>query len=70
MILHSKAILGSGTTCANEMNFVVYHATSAGSIARPVGQQSSTLPLYHGCLHDGDGGECDVDKNDYVDGFC
>ena len=26
------------------------HAPGAGSIARPVGQQSRALPLYHGCL--------------------
>ena len=37
------------TTWANEMNFVMNHAPGAGSIARPVGQQSSALPLYHGC---------------------
>ena len=30
------------------MNFVMNHAPGAGSIARPVDQQSSTLPLYHG----------------------
>ena len=32
---------------ANEMNFVMNHAPGAGSIARPVDQQSSALPLYH-----------------------
>ena len=31
------------------MNFVINHASGAGSFARPVGQQSSTLPLYHRC---------------------
>ena len=34
---------------ANEMNFVVNHTHGAGSIARPVAQQSRALPLYHGC---------------------
>ena len=33
------------------MNFVRNHAPGAGSIARPVGQQSSDLPLYLGCLY-------------------
>ena len=32
----------------NEMNFVMNHALGAGLIGRPVDQQSSTLPLYHG----------------------
>ena len=36
-------------TWANEMNFVMNHAPGAGSIVRPVDQQSSVLPLYHGC---------------------
>ena len=31
------------------MNFVMIHAPGAGSIAQPVNQQSSMLPLYHGC---------------------
>ena len=31
------------------MNFIVKHAPSAGSIARPVDQQSSALPLHYGC---------------------
>ena len=33
------------------MNFVMNHAPGAGSIARPVDQQSSAIPraLYHGC---------------------
>ena len=39
----------AGTTWANEMNFVMNHATGAGSIARPVDQLSSVMPLYHGC---------------------
>ena len=43
-----KAIAGPGTTWANELNFVLNHAPGAGSIARPVDQQSSALPLYHG----------------------
>ena len=34
----------------NEMNFAMNHAPATGSIARPVGQQSSALPLYHECL--------------------
>ena len=33
----------------NQMNFVMNHAPGAGSIAQPVDQQSSALPLYHGC---------------------
>ena len=33
------------------MNFVMNHATGAGSIARPVDQQSSALPPYHGCYY-------------------
>ena len=40
---------GLGTTWANEMNFDVNHAPGAGLIARPVDQQSSVLPLCHGC---------------------
>ena len=44
-----KAILG-WRTWANEINFIMNRAPDAGSIARPVGQQSSALPLYHGCL--------------------
>ena len=31
------------------MNFVTNHAPDAGSIARPVDQQSSALPLCYGC---------------------
>ena len=31
---------------ANEMNIAMNHAPGAGSIARPVDQQSSALPLY------------------------
>ena len=49
MILHCKAV-GPETTWAYEMNFVGNHAPGAGSLDRPVGQQSSALPLYHGCL--------------------
>ena len=33
---------------ANEMNFVMNHAPSAGSIARLVDQQSNALPLCYG----------------------
>ena len=31
-----------------EMNFVMHHSPGAGSIARPVDEQSSALPLYQG----------------------
>ena len=31
------------------MNFVMNHAPNAGSIVRPVDQQSRAIPLYHGC---------------------
>ena len=45
-------LLGLGQP-ANEMNFVLNYAPGRGSIDRPVGQQASALPLYHGCLpHD------------------
>ena len=40
---------GPDTTWANDINSVMNHAPGAGSIARPVDQRSSTLPLYHGC---------------------
>ena len=40
---------GPGTTLAIEMNFVMNHAPGAGSLASPVDQQSSMLPLCHGC---------------------
>ena len=43
-----KVTLGRGNW-ANEMNYVMNHAPGAGSIARTVEQQSSALPLYHGC---------------------
>ena len=33
---------------ANEMNFVTNHAPGAGTLARPVDQKSSALPLHHG----------------------
>ena len=33
----------------NKMNFVLNYVSGAGLIARPVDQQSSALPLYHGC---------------------
>ena len=32
------------------MNSVMNHAPGAGSITRPVGQKSNTIPLYHECL--------------------
>ena len=40
-----KGYTGPGTTWADEMNFVLNHAPGAGSLARPVHQQSSALPL-------------------------
>ena len=43
---HDSALQGytrPGTTCANEMNFVMIHTPNAGSIVEPVDQQSSTL---------------------------
>ena len=40
---------GPGTNFANEMKFVMNHVPGAGSIVRPVDQQSSALPLYQGC---------------------
>ena len=46
----SKPTLGLGQIWANEMNFAMIHAPSAGSSGRPVDQQSNALPLYHGCL--------------------
>ena len=51
----------------NEMNFAMTHAPGARSIIRPVGQESSVLPLYHGCLSDDDDDDDndDDDKNDY-----
>ena len=39
---------GPRTNWANEMDFIMNHASSAGSIDRPVDQQSSTLPLSYG----------------------
>ena len=48
---HDSAIQGytqPGTTWANEMNIVMNHAPGAGSIARLVYQQSSTIPLCYG----------------------
>ena len=39
-----------GITWANELNFGMKHAPDAGSIARPVALQTSTLPLCHGWL--------------------
>ena len=48
---HDSALYGytgPGTTWVNEMSFVMKHAPSAGSIARPIDQQSSTLPLCQG----------------------
>ena len=45
---HNSALEGytaPETTWANEMNFIMNHAPGAGSIARPVDQQSSALPL-------------------------
>ena len=52
VIGHDSALqgyAGLGISWANEMNFVINHAPGAGSLAQPVGPQSSALPLYHGC---------------------
>ena len=52
VLSHDSALqgyTGLGITWANEMIFVMNHAAGAGLIARPVDQQSSVLPLYHGC---------------------
>ena len=46
----SQGYTGQDTTWANEINFVMNHAPGAGSIARPVDQHSSALPLYNRCL--------------------
>ena len=49
---HDSALVkytGLGTTWGNEMKSAMNHDPGAGSIARPVDQQSSALPLYHGC---------------------
>ena len=50
MILHCKAILGQLQPGLMRGIFGLNHTPGAGSNARPVGQRSSTLPLYHGCL--------------------
>ena len=44
-ILHCKLYTGTGTTWADEMNFVMYHAPGVVSISRPVDQETSALPL-------------------------
>ena len=47
---HNSALTGYtglGITRANEMNIVMNHVPGAGSIPRPVDQQSHVLPLYH-----------------------
>ena len=46
-----KGYIAPGTTLAIEMNFVMNHAPGAGSIVRPVHQQSSALSraLGYGC---------------------
>ena len=41
---------GLGTRWVTEMKFIMNHAPGVGSIARPADQQSSELPLHHGCL--------------------
>ena len=51
---HNSALEGyieSESTCAKEISFFlnINHTPGAGSIARPVNQQSGALPLYHGC---------------------
>ena len=38
-----------GTTWANEVTFVMNHASGTGSIAQPVDPQSSMLPLCYSC---------------------
>ena len=43
------AYTGPETNWANDINFVMNHAPGAGSIARPVDQQSNALPLNHEC---------------------
>ena len=42
-------LLCKGTTWANEMNFSMKHAPSAGSIDRPVDLQSNAVLLCNGC---------------------
>ena len=39
---------GPGTAWSNGMNFVTNHAPGAESIAQPLNQQSSMLPLCYG----------------------
>ena len=46
---HVQGYTGPGTIWANEMNLVLNHAPGAGSLTRPVDQQSSALLLKHGC---------------------
>ena len=43
---YAVSLYWPGTTWANEMKFVMNHVPSAGSIARPIDQRSSALPLY------------------------
>ena len=48
VLSHDSALqgyTGLGTTWAHEMNLGLNHAPDAGSIVRPVDQQSSVLPL-------------------------
>ena len=45
---HDSARYWARITWANEMNFITNHAPGAGSLAQPVIQQSSELPLYYG----------------------
>ena len=61
----------SRPTWVNEMNIAMNHAPGAGSIARPVDQQSSALPLCYGCPPDGEHDtdtlpECHVYHNNYI----
>ena len=49
--LNFKAILGRGTTWANDMNFVMNHVQGAGLINQPVDLQPNTLPLCYGAPH-------------------
>ena len=42
--LAMNAVKEHDSAWANEMNFVMNHAPGAGSLARPVDQQSSAVP--------------------------
>ena len=53
-LYRSGTYTGPVKTWANEMTFIMSHAPGAGSIAQPVDQQSSALPLYHRRPHQKD----------------